>query len=223
MLNREAIYGGPLLGDTKTLPALPPMTLADKHTKPTKEERVMQQSVHRFIAQYFMDHSHLMLERNFVSRETGSFKCFFTIEKNEDPVTMILEYLPVDNEDDSWLSVRGVIGHMGEIQNLCRIAKYFRRQTEALYTLLMEERGSTLILSRSFRVRNLDQKSMFELTDGLANTISLLRQMIMLPHGCYLEHMRCQEEYLAGKYDIPDSLKKGIYSDFRVSRTRGSS
>ncbi len=170
----------------------------------------MQQSVHRFIAQYFMDHSHLMLERNFVSRETGSFKCFFTIEKNEDPVKIIMEYLPTEDEDDSWIVVKRVIGYMGEIQNLCRIAKYFRWQTEAIYTVLMEEHGSILILSHSFRMRNLDLKSMHELTNGLANTIHLLRQMIMLPHGCYLEHMRCQEEYLAGKYDIPESLKNDL-------------
>ncbi len=168
----------------------------------------MHQSVHRFIAQYFMDHSHLMLERNFVSAQTGAFKCVFTIETNKDPIKMILEFHPTPDEDNSWITVRGVIGHMGEIQNLCRIAKYFRRQTKALYTVLMEEHGAVLILSRSFRARNLDLKSMFELTDGLADTIYLLREMIMLPRGCYLEHMRCQEEYLAAKYDVPESLKK---------------
>ncbi len=79
-----------------------------------------------------------------------------------------------------------------------------------MYTILMEEHGSILILSRSFRVRNLDLQSMHELTDGLSDTIHLLREMIMLPHGCYLEHMRCQEEYLAGKYDVPESLKKAF-------------
>ncbi len=169
----------------------------------------MQQSVHRFIAQYFMDHSHLMLERSFVSAQTGSFKCVFTIETNRDAVKMAMQYLPSGDDNNSWIAVRGVIGHMGEVQNFCRIAKYFRRKTAALYTVLMEEHGSILILSRSFRARNLDLKSMFELTDGLAETICLLRQM-MLPHGCYLEHMRCQEEYLAGKYDISESLKKAL-------------
>ncbi len=173
----------------------------------------MQQSVHRFIAQYFMDHSHLMLDRSFASAETGSFKCVFTIEKDEDPVTIIMEYLPYEDEDNSWIVARGVLGHMGEIRNLCRIAQYFRWQTEALYTISMERHGAILILSRSFRARNLDLKSMHELTNGLAYTIHLLRQLIMQPHGCYLEHMRCQEEYISGKYDVPESLdlKKTLY------------
>ncbi len=160
----------------------------------------MQQSAHRFIAQYFMDHSDLMLDESFVSAETGAFKCIFTLETNKDAVKMVLEYLPEENEDNSWITVRGVIGQMGEMQNLCRIAKYFRNQNAALYTVLMEKHGAILILSRSFRVRNLDLNSMYELTYGLARMVVQLRQL-MLPCECYLNQMRCQDEYIVGKHE----------------------
>ncbi len=135
----------------------------------------MKQSAHRFIAQYFMDHSHLVLGDRFISAEDGCFKCNFTVDDGNDVVKIVMQYITAENDEDSWVAAGGVIGPMGKISNLYRMLDYLSENMVPSYALAMEKPNMTLILNRSFRIRNLDLHSMYDLTDGLANEIRALR------------------------------------------------
>ncbi len=137
----------------------------------------MKQSAHRFIAQYFMDHSHLVLGESFISAEDGYFKCNFTVEDGNETVKIIMQYITAESDENSWIAAGGVIGPMGKISNLYRMLEYLSENMVPSYALSIEKPNMTLILNRSFRIRNLDLHSMYDLTDGLAEAIVNLRRL----------------------------------------------
>ncbi len=142
----------------------------------------MRQSAHRFIAQYFMDHSDLMLDESFISAENGYFKCNFTVGYDNDAVKIAMQYITAESEENSWIAAGGIIGPMGQITNLPRILDYLNENMVPSYALSMEKRGRILILNRSFRIRNLELNSMFDLTYGIAKATRNIRSL-MLPRN----------------------------------------
>ncbi len=147
----------------------------------------MKQSAHRFIAQYFMDHSDLILGENFISTENGYFKCNFTMGYDDEAVKIAMQYITAESEENSWIAAGGIIGPMGQITNLPRILNYLNENTVPSYALSMEKCGRILILSRSFRIRNLDLNSMHDLTYGVAEAVqNIRRRMVEYKNGADL-------------------------------------
>ncbi len=139
----------------------------------------MRQSAHRFIAQYFMDHSDLMLDESFISAENGYFKCNFTVGYDSDAVKIAMQYITAESEENSWIAAGGIIGPMGQITNLLRILDYLNENMVPSYALSMEKRRRILILNRSFRIRNLDLNSMHDLTYGIAEVVQDIRSQMI--------------------------------------------
>ncbi len=120
-----------------------------------------------------------MLEETFVSTETGFFKCFFTIGEDKYAVKIILQHISAEKEENSWISAGGIIGPMGQTSNLFRMLEYLNENMIPSYALSMERSKMTLILTRSFRLRNLDLHSMYDLTDRLAKMVLNLRKLMI--------------------------------------------